>query len=114
MSDDHGHHVNYLSIFGALCFCTLMSVAFDVINIESKFVLVVLVMGVAVAKALFVMTYFMHLKFEGNWKFLLLAPTCVLACTRPRVECLRVCPNAHPHACAPCMHARRQPRRARV
>lgn len=81
MSDDHAgqHHVNYAIIFGVLCFCTLMSVVFDVVHIDNKLVLIFLVMGVAVAKALFVLTYFMHLKFEGNWKFLLLAPTCALA-----------------------------------
>ena len=81
MSDDHAghHHVNYAIIFGILCFCTAMSVLFDIIHIDSKIVLVVLVMGVAVAKALFVMTYFMHLKFEGNWKFVLLGPTVALA-----------------------------------
>ena len=44
MSDDHtNHHVNYLMIFGILCFCTLMSVVFDVVDIDSKLVLVVLV-----------------------------------------------------------------------
>ena len=84
MSDEHaGHHVNYLMIFGILCFCTLMSVAFDFIKIDSKPVLIVLVMGIATAKAMFVMTYFMHLKFEGNWKFLLLAPTVALAIGLP-------------------------------
>ena len=85
MSDEHAghHHVNYFIIFGILCFCTLMSVVFDVVEIENKIVLVILVMGVAVAKALFVMTYFIHLKFEGNWKFVLLAPTCALAMGLP-------------------------------
>jgi cytochrome c oxidase subunit 4 len=28
---------------------------------------------------MFVMLYFMHLKFEGRWKFVLLAPTIILA-----------------------------------
>jgi cytochrome c oxidase subunit IV len=28
---------------------------------------------------MFVMLYFMHLKFEGKWKYVLLAPTMVLA-----------------------------------
>ena len=80
MSEDHGgHHVNYFAIFGVLCFCTIMSVLFDWISLENKLVLIVLVLGVAVAKALFVMAYFMHLKFEGNWKFLLLSPTVILA-----------------------------------
>lgn len=80
MADTHGnHHVNYLLIFVALCICTLLSVVFDVVEIPNKLVLIVLVLSVAVAKALFVMIFFMHLKFEGNWKFVLLAPTVILA-----------------------------------
>src|SRR5258708_23153201 len=42
-----------------------------------------IVLAVACAKALFVMLYFMHLKFEGKWKFVLLAPTMVLAMAIP-------------------------------
>ena len=84
MSDDHANHqVNYLTIFFILCFCTFMSVVFDVVDIDSKLLLIVLVMSIAIAKALFVMSYFMHLKFEGNWKFLLLAPTVALAMSLP-------------------------------
>jgi cytochrome c oxidase subunit 4 len=41
------------------------------------------VLAVACAKALFVMMYFMHLKFEGKWKYVLLAPTIVLAMAIP-------------------------------
>jgi cytochrome c oxidase subunit 4 len=41
------------------------------------------VLAVATAKALFVMGYFMHLKFEGPWKFVLLAPTIILAMAIP-------------------------------
>ncbi|MEZ5941004.1 MAG: cytochrome C oxidase subunit IV family protein [Planctomycetaceae bacterium] len=78
---DHTHHyVNYFGIFLALCVCTGISVLLDVFKAEMlKSVLVFLVMAVAVAKALFVMTYFMHLKFEGAWKFIILAPTAILA-----------------------------------
>ncbi len=85
MSEDHGggHHTNYFAIFGVLCFCTIISVVFDWISPDNKLVLIVLVLGVAVAKALFVMAYFMHLKFEGNWKFLLLSPTVILAMGLP-------------------------------
>jgi cytochrome c oxidase subunit 4 len=70
--------VHYFSIFVALCVCTLLSVILDLIHLP-KLLLVGLVLSVAVAKALFVMTYFMHLKFEGKWKFIVLAPTVILA-----------------------------------
>lgn len=81
--DDHSaHHVNYLYVFGALCVFTGLSVAFDVVELSYP-VTVVLVLAVAVAKALCVMMFFMHLKFEGNWKYILLAPTTILAIGLP-------------------------------
>lgn len=85
--DTHGHgdhgshpHVNYFSIFIALCVCTLLSIVFDLFKSPSlKWVIISLVMAVACAKAMFVLRYFMHLKFEGNWKFIVLLPTTILA-----------------------------------
>ncbi|HQX50445.1 MAG TPA: cytochrome C oxidase subunit IV family protein [Planctomycetaceae bacterium] len=76
------HHVNYLAIFLILCFCTALSVIFDVMKLD-KPVLIVFVLSVAIAKASCVMMFFMHLKFEGNWKFVLLAPTTILAIGLP-------------------------------
>jgi len=81
--DDHQtHHVNYLAVFFVLCGCTGLSVLFDVLSMP-KGVTIVLVLAVACAKAMFVMLYFMHLKFEGGWKYVLLAPTVVLALAVP-------------------------------
>ena len=89
MSDEHAmHHVNYLAVFIALCILTGLSVTFDVVEIRGKTIfgifngtilLIFLVLGVAVAKALCVMAFFMHLKFEGRWKYVLLSPTIILA-----------------------------------
>lgn len=77
--DIHAHpKVHYFGVFMALCVCTGLSVIFDVVELTPA-LLVFLVLAVAVAKAMFVMTYFMHLKFEGRWKFLILAPTSILA-----------------------------------
>ena len=81
MADDHAHahpHVNYFGVFIALCVCTALSVIFDVVHLTPA-LLVFLVLAVACAKATFVMTYFMHLKFEGAWKFIILFPTAILA-----------------------------------
>jgi len=72
------HHVNYMGVFIALCICTLLSIAFDIIHMP-KSITVALVLAVACAKASFVLTYFMHLKFEGGWKYIILAPTAILA-----------------------------------
>ncbi|MCX7397016.1 MAG: cytochrome C oxidase subunit IV family protein [Planctomycetales bacterium] len=81
--DDHStHHVNYLAIFFVLCGCTALSVIFDVLHMP-KPVTIVLVLAVACAKAMCVMMYFMHLKFEGNWKYVLLAPTTILSIGLP-------------------------------
>ena len=82
--DDHGsHHVNYLAVFLALCVFTGLSCVFDILPIENHAVTIVLVMAVAVAKALCVMMFFMHLKFERNWKYILLTPTTILAIGLP-------------------------------
>lgn len=82
--EDHDSHaVNYLYVFMALCVFTGMSVLFDVFSFGSHAVTIVLVLAVAVAKALCVMMFFMHLKFEGNWKYVLLAPTTILAIGLP-------------------------------
>lgn len=83
--DDHSaHHVNYLYVFFALCGLTVLSVAFDMLGGSVPHgVVIVLVLAVAIAKALSVMMFFMHLKFEGNWKYVLLAPTTILAIGLP-------------------------------
>ncbi|MEQ9408036.1 MAG: cytochrome C oxidase subunit IV family protein [Fuerstiella sp.] len=82
--DEHSaHHVNYLYVFFALCVFTGLSVLFDLFSFADHRVTIVLVLAVAVAKALCVMMFFMHLKFEGNWKFVLLAPTTILAIGLP-------------------------------
>ena len=84
MADEHAqHHVNYFVIFITLCVLTGLSVVTDVVDINNYLVLVVIVMAVAAAKALFVMMFFMHLKFEGRWKYVLLTPTVILACGIP-------------------------------
>ncbi|MDB5385498.1 MAG: hypothetical protein JWM11_1144 [Planctomycetaceae bacterium] len=87
MSDEHAHdahHVNYTGIFVLLCICTALSIVFDVGKpYLSRAALLILVLGVATTKATFVLLYFMHIKFETGWKYVLLAPTMVLACCVP-------------------------------
>jgi len=82
--DDHpSHGAAYLRVFIALCVFTGISVAADLVHMESKILLGAIVLAVAVAKALCVMMFFMHLKFERAWKYLLLAPTIILALALP-------------------------------
>ena len=84
MADNHdSHHVNYALVFVALCGFTGLSVLFDFMSFLPKGIIIVLVLSVAVAKASCVLMFFMHLKFEGNWKFVLLAPTTILSIGLP-------------------------------
>ncbi len=92
MADEHGHHrVHYLLIFIVLCIFTGLSVLCDVADMKGKeifglngtILLAFLVLAVAVAKALCVMLFFMHLKFERNWKYVFLGPTTILAIGLP-------------------------------
>ena len=89
MSDSHAthHHVKYWLVFVFLCIFTGISWLVDEAKkggmFNSYVLLVAVVLAVASAKALFVMMYFMHLKFEGKWKYVLLAPTVILALGLP-------------------------------
>jgi len=85
MSQEHhaSHAGTYFAVFLTLCLFTGLSVLADVFRFGNKNVLVVVVLAIATAKALCVMMYFMHLKFERAWKYLLLAPTFILASAIP-------------------------------
>ena len=48
-------------------------------NIGNKTAAIVSVLLFATVKASLVGMFFMHLKFEGKWKYILLLPTCILA-----------------------------------
>ena len=84
MHDDHSHHEHpkYAVIFGALCVFTLISIMADVVHLPYA-VKVVAVLSVATCKAMCVMAWFMHLKFERAWKYVLLAPTTILGLGLP-------------------------------
>ncbi len=82
--DEHHDSANYMPIFLTLCGLTLVSVAADFIPFSGlKVLIVAIAMSVALAKAIYVILYFMHVKFEGGWKYLLLAPTISMAILLP-------------------------------
>lgn len=84
MADSHNSHkVNYTGIFYLLCVCTAASYAADLGKSTLGSLMIGIVMGVACIKAAFVLLYFMHIKFETAWKYILLAPTIVLAAALP-------------------------------
>lgn len=88
MTDEHNDHphVPYWRIFGYLCIFTVASVIADVMDLKAMYniyVLSAVVLLISCFKASYVMRYFMHLKFEGGWKYVILLPTVVLALAIP-------------------------------
>ena len=60
------HKINYLAIFFTLVVLTVVTVAIALKRFDNELVNVLLALLVASIKAMFVATYFMHLKFEGK------------------------------------------------
>lgn len=84
MTDTHASHGRtYLTIFVILCCLTVISVIADELRVADRSVVLAIVAAIALAKATCVVLYFMHLKFERAWKYLLLGPTLVLAASVP-------------------------------
>jgi cytochrome c oxidase subunit IV len=85
MSDEQhpSHFGTYVTIFVVLCIFTAMSWVADLMHLANHNLLIVIVLAIASAKALCVMAVFMHLQFERAWKYLLLAPTLILASAIP-------------------------------
>lgn len=82
MAETHESHIhpNYLAIFGYLVVLTAASFATLALHERLAATLIVLfVLAVAVCKASLVAMFFMHLKFEGLWKYVLLVPTLFIA-----------------------------------
>ena len=81
MTDQHHGGVGkYLVVFGLLCLLTVIS--FGVANsalMETKQVGWALMMAVSCGKALLVILFFMHLKWEANWKYVLTIPATIMS-----------------------------------
>lgn len=84
MSGHSGSGV-YSRIGVALCVLTGISWAADEMKslFQSHALLAVIVLAVATLKAGCVMLWFMHLKYEKAWKYVLLLPTTILALGLP-------------------------------
>jgi len=65
MPDAHSHP-NYWAIWAYLLVLTVGEVGVAFLSHWNKALLVVILLGLAVWKALLVAMYFMHLRFEGN------------------------------------------------
>ncbi len=82
--DDHSHGSTalYLSVFGALCLLTMASFLTYYEFWDSKVptnISRAFMMAVSCAKATLVIMFFMHLKWEANWKYVLTIPAALMS-----------------------------------
>ena len=78
--DGHGTKIGvFVKVFGALCVLTALS--FGIANsplMNSKLVGWLMMMTVSCAKAFLVISFFMHLRWERSWKYVLTIPTIIM------------------------------------
>lgn len=72
-------HAPYLMVFWTLLGLTIMEYVYASFIRPSFRNLILGLMAMAVVKAGLVAWYFMHLKFEGRWVYLLIIPALILA-----------------------------------
>jgi cytochrome c oxidase subunit 4 len=73
------HVKTYLKVFVALLVFTVLEYLYARVTQAHFGALVLGLMALAVTKAALVATFFMHLKFEGRWVYLMLVPAGLLA-----------------------------------
>lgn len=79
---DHGSLGTYISVFIALCVLTAISFAVgnsQTLREKTPGVMWAAMMAVSCAKAMLVIMYFMHLKWEANWKYVLTIPASIMS-----------------------------------
>jgi cytochrome c oxidase subunit 4 len=83
MGAEHGEaHAPYLKVFVALLVLTVLEYLFAVTASRMEFPFLLLVLGLvvlALTKAALVGLFFMHVRYEGRWVFLLIVPATVMA-----------------------------------
>ena len=82
--DEHGHGGigKYLSVFFALCVLTVISFVVgsnQYLRVNAPGVMWASMMAVSCAKAMLVILFFMHLKWEANWKYVLTVPASIMS-----------------------------------
>ncbi len=74
---DHGGVGKYYVVFGALCVLTFLS--YIIGNYMHDTMAIACMMAVSCAKAMLVILFFMHLKYEANWKYVLTVPASIMS-----------------------------------
>jgi cytochrome c oxidase subunit IV len=82
-------HAPYLKVFAALAVLTAIEYYYAAIFKDHFAVLLSGLLALAIVKAGLVGWYFMHLKFEGNWVYILIVPAMILA----TIIVLALCPD---------------------
>lgn len=83
--DDHGGVGKYVAVFFALCFLTMLSFwTYADFPIPWPFhhqpaVGRAFMMAVSCTKAMLVILFFMHVKYEANWKYVLTIPAAMMS-----------------------------------
>jgi cytochrome c oxidase subunit 4 len=80
--EEHGSLSTYISVFVALLILTVASFAvgnWEDLKNRAPGVVWAFMMAVSVCKALLVILFFMHLKWEANWKYVLTVPCCIMS-----------------------------------
>lgn len=80
--EQHGSLSTYISVFVALLILTVLSFAvgnWHDLKERAPGVVWAFMMAVSVCKALLVILFFMHLKWEANWKYVLTVPCCIMS-----------------------------------
>src|SRR3954463_4105005 len=72
-------HAPYLKVWAGLAVLTAIEYFYAMAVKDYFLILVVGLVGLALVKAAMVGWYFMHLKFEKRWVYLLIIPACVMA-----------------------------------
>lgn len=77
--DHHDLGSTFRKVFVALCVLTAFSFLFGNIPWSDPRVGWALMMAVSCAKAMLVISFFMHLKWEANWKYVLTIPASIMS-----------------------------------
>lgn len=77
--EHESHDSTYIRVFAALLVFTILEYVYAMLTQSHFLALVVGLVALAVTKAVLVALFFMHVKFEGRWVYLLIVPTGVLA-----------------------------------
>lgn len=80
---DHGGMAKYVYVFFALCFLTTLSFLtyseYWPKSLGSHEVKRLFMMAVSCTKAMLVILFFMHVKYEANWKYVLTIPASMMS-----------------------------------